>query len=182
MRRTLLSTMSLVAVLHAAAWSQTMIEYGGISANSSSGISKAAGATAKAADVLGRRLGDSIAKTSSGGSASAPERQKRSSSADDLMRSNRRTLEQGAGEHGAMLHVTCVPQGAMLFVDHRAIAHAPVDLRMPAGKHTLELKSPAYQDWNQEVSVSAGEKLSFEPKLQENNQAQNDKRIINLSF
>jgi len=98
------------------------------------------------------------------------------------MRSNRRTLEQLARQHGAMLHVACVPQGATLFVDHRAIARAPADLHLPAGKHILELKSPAFLDWNQEVSVSAGAKLSFDLKLQENKQVQSDKRIINLPF
>jgi PEGA domain len=181
MRRTLYSLMPLVALLYTtAAWSQTMIEYGGIGANSFTGISKAAGATSNAANVLGKRLGDSMVNATSGGPA--PGQQKQSPSPDDLMLSNRRALEQEAGKHGALLHVTSVPQGATLFVDHRMIARAPADLRLPAGKHTLELKSPAYQDWNQEVSVSAGEKLSFEPKLQENKQAQSDKRIVNLSF
>jgi len=50
-----------------------------------------------------------------------------------------------------------VPQGATLFVDHRAIARTPVDLRLPAGKHNLGVKSPPYQDWIQEISVAAGE-------------------------
>jgi len=98
------------------------------------------------------------------------------------MLSNRKTLEQGAGKRGAMLHVSSLPPGATLSVDDRVVARTPVDLRLPAGKHTLALKSPAYLNWTQEVSVSDGEKLSFEPKLQENKQAQSDNRIINLSF
>lgn len=77
----------------------------------------------------------------------------------------------------------------MLFVDHQAIARTPAVVRLPVGKHTLELKLPRYLAWNQEVTATDGEKLSFEPKLQENQQAQqenkqaqSDNRIINLSF
>jgi hypothetical protein len=180
MARKLSFLIFLVSVLPAAAWSQTMIEYGGVSATSSPGISKAADATTKAVGGLGKRLGNSIAGASSGGSE--PGQQNHLSSPDSLMRSNRQTLEQGAGKHGAMLHVSSVPQGATVFVDHRPVALAPVDLRLPAGKHTIELKSPSYSDWSQEVSVSDGEKLSYEPKLQENKQAQSDSGIINLSF
>jgi hypothetical protein len=166
----------LAAVLHAAAWSQTMIEYGGLSANSATGISKAAGATAKAADGLGNRLGDAIGNP--GPARSAPSAQPgQSSDPDHLMRANRWTLE-----HGAILHVTCVPQGATLFVDRRAVARTPAELRLPPGKHILELKSPAFLDWSWQVSLSAGEKLSLEPKLQQDKQVQSDKRIINLSF
>ncbi len=182
MRRTLLPG-PLVVVLYAVAWSQTLTEYAGIGATSAAGASKTAGTAAKAVDVLGKRLGESL--TNPG----APRQLKPSSSPEDLMRSNRRTLEQAAGKRGAMLHVTCVPPGATLFVDHRAVAHAPAGLLLPAGKHILELKSPAFLDWNHEVSVSAGEKLSFELKLQgnqqelqENKQAQSGQRIINLQF
>jgi hypothetical protein len=105
-----------------------LTEYGVLGANSAAGTSKAAGTAAKAADVLGKQLGESIANTSSGGSA--PGQLKQSSSQEDLMRSNQLALEQAAREHGAMLHVTCVPQAA-LFIDHRAIARAPADVRLP---------------------------------------------------
>lgn len=180
MDRKLVLLVFLISVLHAAAWSQAMIEYGGVSTTSSSGISKAAGATNKAVDALGNRLGNSLAGTSSGGSA--PGQQSHLSSPDDRMRSNLQALEQGAGKHGALLHISSIPKRATVLVDHRPVARTPVDLRVPAGKHTLALKSPAYLDWAQEISVSDGEKLSFEPKLQENKQAQSDDRIINLSF
>lgn len=182
MRRTLLWITPLAALLCASAWGQVMIEYGGMGATSATGISRAAGSVAGAADTLGKRLGDAIANPGRPGAAAA-------TSPDNPRLSSRRAMQHPAGQHGAMLHVASVPQGAMLFVDHRAIARTPVDVRLPVGKHALELKLPSYLEWTQEVSAADGDKLSFEPKLQENQQAQqenkpaqSDGRIINLSF
>jgi hypothetical protein len=163
-----------------------MIEYGALGANASAGTSMAASPAAKAADVLGKRLGDAVQNAGSVGSP--PAQQKPSPSPDDLMRSNRQALEQSAREHGATLHITSEPQGATLLIDHRPVAHTPADLRLSAGKHNLALRSPAYLDWSQDVSVSDGDKLSFDPKLQQDKQTQqarqapSDNRIINLSF
>ncbi len=180
MNRKMLWITSLVVIFCSAAWSQTMIQYGALGANSAAGTSGAANSAANIVNVLNNRLAGLNANTSSG--SSAPGQASQSPTVEELMRSNRRTLEQGALEHGAMLHAASVPQGAMLYVDHRAIARTPADLRLPAGKHILELKSPAFMDWKQEVSVAAEEKLTIEPKLQADTQAQNDKRIINLAF
>lgn len=177
MRRILSWIIALVALLCTAAWSQTMIEYSGVASSSSTGISKAAGSVANATDALGKRLGDALANTGSADSAASSRKQ---TSSDG---------QKPPTRNGAILHITSSPQGAMLFVDHQAIARTPAVVRLPVGKHTLELKLPRYLAWNQEVTATDGEKLSFEPKLQENQQAQqenkqaqSDNRIINLSF
>ncbi len=183
MRRKLVWMGPLVVVLSAAAWSQTLVEYGALGSGTATGTAKAAGAVSKAADGLGKRLSGSRANT--GSPSSAPLRgiqAKRPSSSPDPMLINRRALEQAAGKRGAALHVAGVPAGAVLYVDSRAVARTPADISLPAGKHLLELKSAAFLAWRQEVSVAAGEKLSFEPKLEENKQTQSDKRIVNLDF
>jgi hypothetical protein len=98
------------------------------------------------------------------------------------MRSNRQLLEYNARERGgAMLHISSVPENATLYVDHLVVADAPTDLRLSTGKHILELKSPGFRAWTQEITV-AGKTLSLAPKLSEETPPQNDKRIINLSF
>jgi Arc/MetJ family transcription regulator len=177
MRRIPLWVIALVALLCTAAWSQTMIEYSGVASDSAAGVSSAAGSVAHSTDTLGRRLGDALANTGQRGSAASPPNP---TPADGQRLSAR---------HGATLHIASFPQGAMLFIDHQAIARTPLDVRLSIGKHTLELTLPRYLAWNQEVSATDGAKLSFEPKLQENQQAQpenaqaqTDNRIINLPF
>lgn len=184
MRRIPLWIVALIALLCTTAWSQTMIEYSGVALDSATGVSRAAGGVAHATDGLGRRLGDALANSAPRNSAASPPNP---------------TPAAGQGlsaRHGATLHVSSFPQGAMLFIDRQAIARTPLDVRLAIGKHTLELKLPRYLSWNQEVSATDGAKLSFEPKLQENQQAQLedqqaqpkdksaqiDSRIINLPF
>lgn len=189
MRGKLLLIGPLLLVFSAAAGSQTLSEYGALGANLAAETSKALDSATKAADVLGTRPRNSTPRNStqhasSRGSATGQTagQPTHSSPSEELMLSNRRTLEQAAKGHGAALLVTCATEGATLFVDHRAIAPAPAFLVLPAGKHILELKSPGYMSWRRAVSVSAGDKLKFEPELQESKQVPSNSRIVNLPF
>lgn len=81
-----------------------------------------------------------------------------------------------------MLHMSSAPKAATLYIDHLAVAATPADLCVPIGKHIIELKSPRFRAWSQEVMINTGEALTLAPKLVEEKQTKDYKRTINLSF
>lgn len=93
------------------------------------------------------------------------------------MRTNRSKLEASAGASAATLQVASVPERTAVYVDGLAIAYAPAELRLPAGKHAVELRHPVFLLWRQEVSLTAGQKLLLEPKL-----AMGNKNQVLVSF
>jgi len=111
-------------------------------------------------------LGGGRASQSAHGIVTVPQQQR--SHPDPLeaaMRANKPKLEARAGAQGAALQIASVPVKTAVYVDGLPIAYAPAVLRLPAGKHVIELRHPAFLPWREELSVTAGEKRRLEPKL-----------------
>jgi hypothetical protein len=88
-----------------------------------------------------------------------------SAALDKTMRANKHKLETLAGTKGASVQIESTPSKATVFVDHLAVSYAPATVRLAAGKHIVELQSPAYLPWRQELSVTGGETIHLEPQL-----------------
>ena len=83
------------------------------------------------------------------------------------MEENRRKLEAGGRKTGGVVHIESVPRKATILVDGAPIAYTPADLKIPEGKHVIELRRPASLPWRKEISLTRGERLSLSAELQD---------------
>jgi|SRR5579862_1160516 len=70
-----------------------------------------------------------------------------------------KSVEQPApvsGETTGTVSVTSDPSGADIFVDSVGKGHAPALLKLPAGKHQVQLVLNGYKDWVSDVDVKGG--------------------------
>ena len=88
-------------------------------------------------------------------------------SVESTMEENRRQLEAKGQKEGGAVHIDSVPPKATILVDGAPIAYTPAELKIPEGKHVIELKRPASLPWRKEISISRGEKLSLNGELQD---------------
>lgn len=159
--------LALIAVaLFPMAFGQAVAEYGAVLSGSATGgtaLGSAVGrSTSRAAGTL---RGAPSASSSPHGIASVPNQRAREDTLAAAMRANRQKLDASAGTNAATVQIASVPGKTAVYVDGLAIAYAPTDLRLPAGKHALELRHPAFLAWRQELSVMAGQTVRLEPKL-----------------
>jgi hypothetical protein len=180
-----ISVTALVVVFSTiAAFSQTAVEYGTIASKSTGTMSGAGGSLAG----TWQRVNDSLAG-SNHQPAQQPQPQPASqpqvispptaspkaqiinisrtsaTAIEKEMRVNRQKLETLAGTKGATVHIESVPSKATVYVNNHAIAYTPVDVRLPAGKQVVEVQSPAFLPWKQELSIAGGETIRLEPTL-----------------
>ncbi|MFB3918217.1 MAG: PEGA domain-containing protein [Terriglobales bacterium] len=162
-----LSVAVVVMALSAITLSQTAAEYGTVLSRSATG-----------ATALGSAVGRTTSRTagavvSSSGRASQSRHgvvtvrghASRGDVLEPAMRANRQKLEASAGASASTLQIASVPSKTAIYVDGLVTAYAPAELRLPAGKHSVELRHPAFLLWRQDVSVAAGQMLKLEPKL-----------------
>ena len=88
-------------------------------------------------------------------------------SVESTMEENRRQLEAKGQKEGGAVHIDSVPPKATILVDGAPIAYTPAELKVPEGKHVIELKRPASLPWRKEISLTRGERLSLSPELQD---------------
>jgi len=88
-------------------------------------------------------------------------------SVEGTMEENRRKLEAKGQKEGGAVHIDSVPQKATILVDGAPIAYTPADLKIPEGKHVIELRRPASLPWRKEISLTRGERLSLSAQLQD---------------
>lgn len=164
--RTLRSTLVLAlgVMLSTLGWSQAAAEYGTILSKSTAG---AAGMGSSVGKVVNRAAGGMRVTTSGSRSMQVvgPTGKAGGRALEASMQANRQALETAAGEKGAMLSIGTEPSQTKVIIDGALVAYAPAEIRMPAGKHTIELFHPAFFPWKQEMTMSSGEKVRLEPKL-----------------
>jgi hypothetical protein len=125
---------------------QAAVEYGMAASHS-------AAATSRISRALDRKLG---------------QRQgPRSKSVESALEENRRELQPKNPKDGGTVHIESTPTHAMVYVDGSAVAYTPTDLTLTAGKHAIELKHPVSVDWEKEVTVNRGDKLSLKQELKD---------------
>jgi hypothetical protein len=61
--------------------------------------------------------------------------------------------------------VTSVPDGADVYVDGSFVGNAPAQLKLPVGKHKIEVKAEGLEDWSRELEVPAGSGLNLKATL-----------------
>lgn len=152
----------VVLLFTPAAFSQATVEYGGAVSNSS-------GAGAAVGSAIGRTIqhaGDTLGGTTRQSQSEVVGIPRTNpSSIETAMRANQQKLETLAGEKGATIQIASVPSKTTLYVDGLVVAFAPTDVRLPIGKHMVELRHPAFLPWREQLSLSGGETVRLEPKL-----------------
>ena len=83
------------------------------------------------------------------------------------MEENRKKLEQKGQAGGETVHIDSVPEKARVLIDGASVAYTPADLKVPHGKHTIEVTDPTHKTWRKDFTLSRGDKLSFKPELEE---------------
>jgi serine/threonine protein kinase len=61
----------------------------------------------------------------------------------------------------AQVYLSSNPAGAEVLVNNSPSARTPVTLTLAQGTYLLEIQSPGYKSWDQQVSVSAGQALTL---------------------
>ncbi len=82
------------------------------------------------------------------------------------MQENRERLEKQSENGGGVVHVESVPANATIVVDGDPVGKAPTDLKLPEGKHSIELTHPRFEPWKMEVTVNPQESTSVTAKLE----------------
>ncbi len=83
-----------------------------------------------------------------------------------VMHENRQKLEAQSQTGGGVVHIESLPAKAAISVDGRLVGSAPTDLKLPAGKHLIELTQPGYEPWRIEVSANPQESTSVTAQLE----------------
>jgi hypothetical protein len=65
------------------------------------------------------------------------------------------SVDQGSMPEGTP-SITSDPEGAQIFVDSVGRGHTPMILKLPAGKHSIQLALAAHKDWIQDVDLKSG--------------------------
>ncbi len=150
------------AVLPATAFSQAVTEYGMTTGSAATSAVKGGSAINRGSMQLAGRLAESIGKTTQN---------------VNVMEENKQKLELKSRAGGGTVHIDSVPDKAAISIDGAEVAYTPANLKIPQGKHTIELKHPTSLPWRKEVSLSRDESLSLKAELEKKY-----KSVINLSF
>ena len=82
------------------------------------------------------------------------------------MTDNRRQLATKAGASPASIHVESTPDKATIYVDGAAVAYTPADLKLPTGKHRIEITRAGFLDWKKEVALERGDNPALKAGLE----------------
>lgn len=140
-------------------WAQAAAEYG-IAA------SKSAASTAKMGSTINagtQKLAGRIESTLSRSTAASMEESKRK-------------LEESSRKGGATLHIDSLPEKALVSIDGATVGYTPADLKVPEGKHVVQLTRTGYLLWKQEISVTREKNVSLKAELENKY-----KSVVNLS-
>jgi hypothetical protein len=151
-RWTLLMAAFLLAAVPSAAWAQAAIGYGMAASKSTAIATKAR----PLVDSRGKRLAGQI--------------QNRTVTAKPLpvvMEENRKKLAEKSAQAGGTVHIESVPAKAAVAVDGDPVAYTPADLKLPEGKHSIELTHPGCLAWGMEISVNRMESTAVKAELEE---------------
>jgi hypothetical protein len=143
------------AVFVLSAFGQAAVEYG-------AAASKSTAITSRAGTALGSRVQSAF----SGGQRTPLKIPTAASkNLDAVMQENRQKLEEKSKENGGTVHVESVPPRATITVDGQPVGYSPLDLKLPEGKHQIELTRPDFEPWRIEVTASPQESTSVKAPL-----------------
>lgn len=79
---------------------------------------------------------------------------------------NRRKLQTKAGASPASIHIESTPDKAAIYVDGAAVAYTPADLKLPTGKHQIEIAHAGFASWKKEVTLERGDNPALKAPLE----------------
>jgi len=85
---------------------------------------------------------------------------------ETVMQENRTKLEKASESGGGAVEIASKPEKATVLVDGEPVGYAPMELKLPEGKHLIELTHPGCDSWQMEVAVNAHESTSVTAKLE----------------
>ena len=147
-RWTFLMAAFLLGALPPAAWAQAAVGYGMAASKSAAIGAKMRPLT----DSRGKQLAMKIQGRTGTTSTAKP--------LPVIMDENRKKMEEKGAQAGGSIHIESVPEKAAVAVDGKPVAYTPADLKIPEGKHVIELTHPDYVPWETEISVNKIESTS----------------------
>jgi len=161
-----------VAAAPGSAMAQAAASYGILAGTSAATTAKTATSVNRATNKLAGRIADSVSQSGAKYASRSLSRPY-----EVVMEENRQKLEDESKDGGATLHIESVPDKATVLIDGEPVAKTPADLKIPEGKHIVELKEFESVDWKKEISVTRDENLSLKPELKKRYQS-----AITVSF
>jgi len=149
-----------IASLPPNAFPQAAAEYSTTTGSAATSATKAGAAINQGSNALAGRLQKSI------GTAVGTEKVNVYRKVN-TMEESRKKLELKSHAGGGIIHIDSVPAKATVLIDGSNVAYTPADLKIPTGKHTIEVADPTHLPWRKEVTLSHGANLSFKPQLEE---------------
>jgi hypothetical protein len=83
-----------------------------------------------------------------------------------MMEENRQKLEADSRKGGGSVLIESVPSKATISVNGEPVGQSPMEVKLPEGKHLIELTHPRYEPWQMEVMVSPQESTSVTAQLE----------------
>jgi hypothetical protein len=66
------------------------------------------------------------------------------------------TVQTQVMSSSASVTISSTPAGGEIYLDGNFVGNTPSTLNAPAGKHSITVKKPGFQDWMRELSISGG--------------------------
>lgn len=85
---------------------------------------------------------------------------------ETVMAENRQKLENASKAGGGTVQIESTPAKATVSVDGNPVGVSPLELKLPEGKHLVELAHPQYAPWQMEVTVTAHESTTVTAQLE----------------
>jgi len=82
------------------------------------------------------------------------------------MEENRAKFASESQTGGGMVEIESNPERATVSVNGDPVGFAPMKVKLPKGKHLIELTHPGCDPWFMEVAVNAQESTSVTAKLE----------------
>jgi hypothetical protein len=159
-RWTFLMAVFLLGVLPSAAWAQAAAGYGMAASKLTAIGTKMRPLTDSRGKELATKIQNRTGTTRMSATATAKP-------LPVIMEENRKKLEKESAEAGGSIHIESVPEKAAVTVDGEPVAYTPADLKVPEGKHNIELTHPGCLPWETEISVTKIESTSVKAELEE---------------
>lgn len=147
------------AALPPSAFPQGAVEYGIITSGAATSAAKTGSAINRGTKGLAGRLQGTMGK-------SVESTEDKTYRIANTMEENKKKLEEKSQAGGGTIHVDSVPAKATVLVDGDRVAYTPADLKIPGGKHNIEVTDPTHLPWHKEITLSRGESISLKPTLE----------------
>ncbi|HLY62058.1 MAG TPA: PEGA domain-containing protein [Terriglobia bacterium] len=148
------------ALLPSAAFPQAAVEYSITTSGSATSAAKMGSVLSQGAKTMAGHVQRSMGKSLESPKGTANR-------SVNTMEENKKNLERKSRSGGGTVHIESAPGKATVLVDGSRVAYTPADLKIPNGKHSIEVNDPTHLTWRKEVTIAGGENLSFNPTLEE---------------